>query len=74
MKYLQSNPHIAGGDLTIKGTRVRITQVFRMLAAGMTVDYILEGWPWMSAETLHGAMEEAITQLETPVHRTAVHA
>ncbi len=74
MKYLQSNPNIASGDLTIKGTRIRISQVFRMMASGMTIEYILEGWPWMSAETLHGAMEEAIKQLETPVHRTPTHA
>jgi len=74
MKYLQSVPDIAGGDLTIKGTRIRISQVFRMLAAGMTIEYILKGWPWLSEEALHGAMEEAIKQLEAPVHQTPTHA
>lgn len=74
MKYLQSKPNIASGDLTIKGTRIRISQIFRMLASGMTIEYILGGWPWMSADTLRGAMEEAIKQLEAPMPRTPTHA
>jgi uncharacterized protein (DUF433 family) len=74
MKYLQSNPNIASGDLTIKGTRIRISQVFRMLAAGQTIEYILEGWPWMSERTLRGAMEEAISQLESLNQNLAAHA
>jgi uncharacterized protein (DUF433 family) len=73
MKYLQSNPNIAGGDLTIKGTRIRIAQVFRMLAAGITIEYILEGWPWMSEKTLRGAMDEAISRLESPAQEQSAH-
>src|SRR5436305_10668772 len=74
MKYLQSKPDIASGDLTIKGTRIRIAQVFRMLACGMTIASILGGLSWMSAKTLHGAMEEAIKQLETTSHGAPTHA
>jgi uncharacterized protein (DUF433 family) len=73
MKYLQSNPNIAGGDLTIKGTRIRISDIFRKLAAGMTIEYILEGWPWMSEKTLRGAMDEAISRLESPTQEQSAH-
>lgn len=74
MKYLQSDPAIARGDLTIKGTRIRIAQVFRMLASGMTIEYILEGWPWLTAKTLRGAMDEAIKRLESDVPAPHAHA
>jgi uncharacterized protein (DUF433 family) len=74
MKYLQSNPNIASGDLIIKGTRIRISSVFRKLAAGQTIEYILEGWPWLSEKTLRGAIDEAISRLESPSQDLAAHA
>jgi uncharacterized protein (DUF433 family) len=49
MKYLQSNPNIARGDFTIKGTRIRISQVVRMLASGITIEEMAgQWWPWLS--------------------------
>jgi len=74
MKYLQSNPNIASGDLTIQGTRIRISSVFRKLAAGQTIEYILEGWPWLSEKTLRGAIDEAIARLESSPQDLATHA
>jgi uncharacterized protein (DUF433 family) len=66
MKYLQSVPDIAGGDLTIKGTRIRISDVFRMLAAGMTFKYLsTKRWPWLSTETLRGAINEGINNIDS---------
>ncbi len=67
MKYLQSNPDIGNGALVIKGTRIKIAHVFQKLAAGMTVEYMLEGWPWLSEEMLTGAIQEAADQLEAPI-------
>ena len=66
MKFLQSNPNIAGGDLTIKGTRIRISSVLEMLAAGMTLQYISkQRYPWAPARTLRGALKEASAHFET---------
>lgn len=60
MKYLQSHPGIARGDLTIKGTRIRISSVLEMLAAGMTIKYIsTQRYPWLPPDTLRGALKEA---------------
>ena len=65
MKYLQSHPGIAPGELTITGTRIRIAQIFRMLANGMTIEYMAaECWPWLSPDTLRGPVDEAIGRLE----------
>jgi uncharacterized protein (DUF433 family) len=74
MKYLQSDPDIAQGELTIKGTRITISTVFRKLAAGMTIEYMLEGWPWLSEKTLRGAIDEAIGRLEMPPSDLTAHA
>lgn len=75
MKYLQSDPDIAGGELTIKGTRITIALVFHKLAAGMSVEYMLEGWPWLTREELSGGIDEAIQQLEAPQREiTSSHA
>jgi uncharacterized protein (DUF433 family) len=69
MKYLQSNPNIGAGDLTIKGTRIRISSVLEMLAAGMTLQYIsTRRYPWLPAGTLRGALKEASEHFET--HQT----
>ena len=58
-KYLESRPDRASGALTIKGTRIPIAQVINMLANGYTMELLQEGWPWLSAATLKGAIEEA---------------
>jgi uncharacterized protein (DUF433 family) len=57
--YLESRPDRASGELTIKGTRIPIAQVITMLANGHTLQLMHEGWPWLSAVTLKGAIEEA---------------
>jgi len=66
MKYLESKLGIGNGALVITGTRIKIAHVFEKLAAGMTIEYMLEGWPWLSEEVLTGAINEAIKKLEVP--------
>jgi len=69
MNYLQSKPGIAGGELTIKDTRIRIAQVISMLANGYTIKRIHTEWfPHLSTETLSGAVEEATQYLSTGAH------
>ena len=62
-KYLESRPDRASGELTIKGTRIRIAQVINQLANGYTIELMHEGWPWLPAATLKGAIEEAAALL-----------
>jgi uncharacterized protein (DUF433 family) len=61
MIYIESKPGIANGELVIKGTRIRITQVVRMLLSGRTIENIhTESWPWLSKRKLRGAVKEAL--------------
>lgn len=69
MKYLESRQDITGGELIIKGTRIRIAQALHMLANGVSVEQMhTEWWPWLTKKTIKGAIEEAIAQLERPLH------
>jgi len=44
------NPHIFGGKPIIRGRRLAVEHVLGMLAAGDTVETILEGYPWLERE------------------------
>jgi uncharacterized protein (DUF433 family) len=68
MKYLESRPERASGELTITGTRIRVAHVINMLAHGFTIEQLHEGWPWISVATLRGAVEEATQLLSAEVH------
>jgi uncharacterized protein (DUF433 family) len=68
MKYLDQRPERASGELTIKGTRIRVAQVINMLANGFTIEQLHEGWPWISVTTLRGAVEEATQLLSAEPH------
>jgi uncharacterized protein (DUF433 family) len=67
-KYLEARPDRASGDLTIKGTRIRIAMVINMLAHGHTLAQMHEGWSWIPLSTLQGAIEEATELLSANVH------
>ena len=68
-KYLEARPDRASGELTIKGTRIRIAKVINMLAHGHTLQQLhTSGWPWLSVATLKGAIEEAAELLSANVH------
>jgi uncharacterized protein (DUF433 family) len=65
MKYLESRKERASGELTIKGTRIRVTQAITMLANGYTIEQLHERWPHLSVNTIRGAVEEATQYLAT---------
>ena len=74
-KYLEARPDRVSGELTIKGTRIPIAQVINMLANGHTLQLMHEGWPWLSAATLKGAIEEAaelLSDQSTQAHAEAI--
>ncbi len=69
MKYLEMRKERASGELTLKGTRIRIAQVITMLAHGFTGEQLHTEWfPHVSIETLRGAVEEATQYLTAQVH------
>ena len=73
MKYLDQRPERASGELTIKGTRIRVAQVINMLAHGFSLEQLhTEHFPHVSVSTLRGAVEEATQLLSTQTHAEIV--
>ena len=67
MKYLEARPDRASGALTIKGTRIRVAHLLKLVVSGMSYQQIHAEWyPHLSVATLRGAVEEAIVQLSEP--------
>ena len=53
------NPHIFGGKPIIRGRRLAVEHVLGMLAAGDTVETILEGYPWLERDDVMACIEYA---------------
>jgi uncharacterized protein (DUF433 family) len=72
-KYLEARPDRASGELTLKGTRIRIAQVINMLAHGFTLKELhTEHFPHISVRTLRGAVEEASQSLPVQTNAEAI--
>ena len=73
MKYLEAVPERASGELTIKGTRIRVAQVINMLAHGFTLEELhTEHFPHVSIRTLRGAVEETSGYLSVKAHASQI--
>ncbi len=46
------NPKIFGGKPIIRGRRLAVEHVLGMLAAGDTIETLLEGYPWLEREDI----------------------
>ncbi len=69
MKYLEAKPGRASGALTIKGTRIRVAHLLKLMISGMSYQQIHTEWyPHLSVSILRGAVEEALAQLSAPFH------
>jgi uncharacterized protein (DUF433 family) len=54
-----SNPKIMVGKPVIKGTRITVELILDKLAAGQTVEQILEDYPHLTREGIRAALEFA---------------
>ena len=50
LQRITVNPQIFGGKPIIRGRRLAVEHVLGMLAAGDTVETLLEGYPWLERE------------------------
>ena len=50
LERITVNPKIFGGKPIIRGRRLAVEHVLGMLAAGDTVETILEGYPWLDRD------------------------
>ena len=58
------DPHIAGGEPVIKGTRVTLRTVLASLAEGASTVEILADFPTLSAEDVRAAIAFAATSAQ----------
>lgn len=52
MERITTDPGIFGGKPIIRGHRLAIEHVLSMLAAGDSIDTILEGYPWLQKKDI----------------------
>jgi uncharacterized protein (DUF433 family) len=50
LERITINPRIFGGKPIIRGRRLAVEHILGMLAAGDTMENILEGYPWLERE------------------------
>ena len=56
---IQSDPSIMMGKLVITGTRITVELILEKLAAGETVEQILEAHPRLTREAVYAALDFA---------------
>lgn len=69
-KRISINPKICHGQACIKGTRIPVHQIIRMMANGDTIEELLEEYPSISREDILACLEYAASLAEeelTPI-------
>lgn len=61
------NPNICHGRACVKGTRIPVHQIVRMLANGDTVEDLLVEYPSLSREDIMGCLDYAADLAEEQV-------
>jgi uncharacterized protein (DUF433 family) len=56
LQRITVNPKIFGGKPIIRGRRLAVEHVLGMLAAGDSIETILEGYPWLMAEDIQACL------------------
>jgi uncharacterized protein (DUF433 family) len=56
LQRITVNPQIFGGKPIIRGRRLAVEHVLGMLAAGDTIETILEGYPWLEREDIQACL------------------
>jgi len=53
------NPHLFGGKPIIRGRRLAVEHILGQLAAGDTIETLLEGYHWLEREDVLACLEYA---------------
>jgi len=59
LERITFNPDIFGGKLIVRGRRLAVEHILGMLAAGDSVETILEGYPWLEADDVKACLAYA---------------
>jgi uncharacterized protein (DUF433 family) len=71
IKRIVMDPSICGGRPTIRGTRIRASDVIEMLASGVTAKQILADFDELRLNDIKAAMLFAARSIAHPVLRVA---
>jgi uncharacterized protein (DUF433 family) len=52
LERITVNPKIFGGKPIIRGRRLAVEHILSMLAAGDSIETLLEGYPWLEREDI----------------------
>ncbi len=66
-QLIQSNPNIMMGKPVVAGTRITVELILEKLAAGETIEQILEAHPRLTRQAIFAALEFAAQTLRTDV-------
>ena len=66
-KLIISDPKIMMGKPVIKGTRITVELILEKLAAGETIEQILEAYPHLTREGIQAALSFAAETLRSDV-------
>ncbi len=66
LERITINPEQCGGRPCIRGMRIRVIDVLDLLAAGLTVEEVLEELPDLEREDILAALQYAARSLDHP--------
>ena len=66
-KLIQSNPSVMMGKPVIAGTRITVEHILEKLAAGETVEQILDAHPRLTKGSIQAALDFAAKALKADV-------
>jgi uncharacterized protein (DUF433 family) len=61
------NPEQCGGRPCVRGMRIRVTNVLDLLAAGLSVEQIIEELPDLEADDIRACLHFAARRLDHPI-------
>lgn len=71
MEHIKSDPAVCGGKPCIAGTRMRVRDILEYLAAGDTIDELLELYPYVSRDAILACLAFAADRADFPVLQAA---
>ncbi|MDI6908015.1 MAG: DUF433 domain-containing protein [Thermoanaerobacterales bacterium] len=66
-EWIQSDPDIMMGKPVIRGTRIPVSLILEKLAAGETVEQILQAYPRLTEEAIRAALVFAAEAVKADV-------
>ena len=62
------NPDVCLGQPTIRGMRITISVILKMLASGKSIQEVLKAYPELEPEDIHQAMQYAAWIVSDQIH------